>query len=51
MDIVDALGGVTVTVDRSEIRELNKFIPETYKWNKNDNKGSLKYIRNSGEQN
>ncbi|EGT4052355.1 LCP family protein [Clostridioides difficile] len=50
MDIVDALGGVTVTVDKSEIRELNKFIPETYKWNKNDNKGSLKYIRNSGEQ-
>ncbi|VIB63579.1 LytR family transcriptional regulator [Clostridioides difficile] len=37
MDIVDALGGVTVTVDKSEIRELNKFIPETYKWNKNDN--------------
>ncbi len=34
MDIVDALGGVTVTVDKSEIRELNKFIPETYKWNK-----------------
>ncbi|MCC0688668.1 MULTISPECIES: LCP family protein [unclassified Clostridioides] len=50
MDIVDALGGVTVTVNKSEIRELNKFIPETYKWNKNADKGSLKYIRNSGEQ-
>ncbi|WP_131043828.1 LCP family protein [Clostridioides difficile] len=50
MDIVDALGGVTVTVDKSEIRELNKFIPETYKWNKNDNKGRIQYIRNSGKQ-
>lgn len=50
MDIVDALGGVTVTVDKSEIRELNKFIPETYKWNKSSDKGSLEYIRSSGEQ-
>ena len=50
MYIIDAIGGVEVTVEKGEIRELNKFIPETYKWNKNDNKGSLKYIRNSGEQ-
>ena len=50
MDIIDAVGGVTVNVQKGEIRELNKFIPETYKWNKSDNKGSIQYIESAGEQ-
>ena len=40
MDIVDALGGVKVEVQDSEIKEMNKFIPETYNWSTNPNKGS-----------
>ena len=38
MDIVDSLGGVTVTVQESELEEVNKFIPETYKWDDNPEK-------------
>ena len=51
MDIVDAIGGVTVNIKQSEIKELNKFIPETYNWNKSNNKGSIKYIKSAGTQN
>lgn len=50
MDIVDALGGVEVDVKSSEIKELNKFIPETYKWSTNPNKGSIEYINSAGVQ-
>lgn len=50
MDIVDALGGVKVNVRSGEIRELNKFIPETYAWHKNPSKGSMQYIKAPGEQ-
>lgn len=50
MDIVDALGGVEVDVHENEIKELNKFIPETYKWNTNSNKGSIEYINSAGTQ-
>lgn len=50
MDIVDALGGVTVEVRSNEIKELNKFIPETYKWNTNPNKGSIETISSAGVQ-
>ncbi|MEG2789703.1 MAG: LCP family protein [Romboutsia sp.] len=50
MDIVDALGGVTVEVKENEIRELNKFIPETYAWNENSDKGPMQTITSSGEQ-
>ncbi len=32
MDIINVLGGVTVDVQESELKELNKFIPETYSW-------------------
>ena len=47
MDIIDALGGVEVDVQSSEIKELNKFIPETYKWNNTNNKGSSKIYNKS----
>ena len=50
MDIVDTLGGVTVDVQDGEINEMNKFIPETYNWNTNPNKGSIQYIETSGVQ-
>lgn len=50
MDIVDALGGVTVDVQSSEISELNKYINETYAMNTATNKGSIKYVNNSGTQ-
>ena len=50
MDIIDELGGVTVDVKQNEIKELNKFIPETYKWNKSNNNGPIQYIENSGVQ-
>ncbi len=51
MDIVDAIGGVTVNVKQSEIKEINRFIPETYNWNKSNNKGSIEYIKSAGTQN
>ncbi len=50
MDIVDTLGGVEVDIQSSEIKELNKFIPETYKWSENPNKGPIEYINNAGVQ-
>ncbi len=50
MDIIDVLGGITVEVKQNEINEINKFIPETYNWNKNSNKGPIKYIHSVGEQ-
>ncbi|WP_027701389.1 LCP family protein [Metaclostridioides mangenotii] len=50
IDVIDSLGGVEVEVQKSEIRELNKFIPETYRWSKNKDKGSIEYIQNSGKQ-
>ena len=51
MDIVDTIGGVNVNVKQSEIKEINKFIPETYNWNKSNNKGSIQYIKSAGTQN
>lgn len=50
MDIVDALGGVEVEVKSSEIKEINRFIPETYKWNTNPNKGKMQLIESPGVQ-
>ena len=50
MDIVDALGGVEVDVHKNEIKELNKFIPETYNFNNNANKESIQYINSPGIQ-
>lgn len=50
MYIIDTLGGVKVNVEKGYIDELNKFIPETYKWHKNDDKGEIEYIEKSGEQ-
>ena len=50
MDIVDALGGVTVNIKESELKEVNRFIPETYNWDSSNNKGSIQYIKSAGKQ-
>ncbi|WP_101773091.1 LCP family protein [Peptostreptococcus faecalis] len=50
ISIIDTIGGVTVDVKQSEINELNKFIPETYEWSTNDNKGKMQLINSPGEQ-
>lgn len=48
MDIVDALGGVDVKIEEGEIHELNKFINETYNWDKKAHKEKIKYIDKPG---
>ncbi len=48
--IIDSLGGVTVDVTQNEINELNKFIPETYKWSTNKDKGPIQFIKAPGQQ-
>ena len=50
MDIIDTLCGVVVDVKPNELNELNKFIPECYKFDKNANKGPMEYVKNSGTQ-
>lgn len=50
MDIVDALGGVVIDVKPNELNELNKFIPECYEFDKDEDKGPLEYVKNSGSQ-
>lgn len=50
MDIVDALGGVTVDVKQSEINELNSVMVEGYNISKNPDKGPLEPITHSGLQ-
>ncbi len=51
MDIVDALGGVTVDIQQNEINEMNKFIPETYSWSKNPDKGEIQVYRKNWSSN
>lgn len=48
MDIIDTLGGVTVSVNKGELAELQKYTYESYTLNKNPNKGSLKIIESEG---
>lgn len=50
ISIIDSIGGVTVDVKEGEIHELNKFIPETYKWSTNPDKGEMKLIEQTGTQ-
>ncbi|MGL6107705.1 LCP family protein [Romboutsia sp.] len=50
MDIIDTLGGITVEVKQNEINELNKFIPESYKFDTSKDKGEIQYIKSAGVQ-
>lgn len=51
MDIINVLGGVVVDVQESELKELNKFINETYSWYNHKDKGEIKYVTKVGRQN
>lgn len=51
MDIINVLGGVVVDVQESELKELNKFINETYSWYNHKDKGEIKYVTKAGRQN
>lgn len=48
--IIDAIDGVTVDITEGEMNEMNKFIPETYKWSENKDKGEMKLITHTGKQ-
>ncbi len=48
IDIVDALGGVTIDVKSNEISEMNNFMDECYKWSGRTD--GVKYIKSSGYQ-
>ena len=48
MDIVDTLGGVTVDVKSNEVKEMNKFMNECYKWSGRTD--GVKYISGPGYQ-
>lgn len=49
--IIDALGGVEVEVTQNEIKELNKFIPETYSWSEDKKESKpMKLVENTGVQ-
>ena len=48
--IIDSIGGVTVDVTQNELAELNKFIPETYSWSTNKNKGEMELVKSTGTQ-
>lgn len=50
MAIIDSIGGVTVDVTQNELAELNKFIPETYSWSTNKNKGEMELVKSAGTQ-
>ena len=50
MDIVDAVGGLTIDVKSSELNQLRKYTKECYYLNTNKNKGDLKFINSAGYQ-
>lgn len=50
MDIIYALDGIEVNIKESEIDEVNKYIPECYKFCENPNKGEMELIKKSGKQ-
>ena len=50
IDIVDALGGITINVKSSELSELNKYIPECYEASNNKKNSTMKLIEKAGTQ-
>lgn len=50
MAIIDTVDGVELDIKEGEIAELNKFIPETYNWDTNKDKGEMKLIEKAGVQ-
>lgn len=50
IDIIDALGGITLNVQKSEIQELNKYIPECYEASSNKKNKKMELISSPGKQ-
>ena len=50
IDIIDALGGITINVKSSELSELNKYIPECYEASNNKKNSTMKLIKKAGTQ-
>lgn len=50
MEIIDSLGGISIDVKKSEIDEINKYIPECYNASSSKNKSKMKLLENSGLQ-
>lgn len=50
IDIIDALGGITLDINASELSELNKYIPECYEASSNKKNSSMKLIEKPGTQ-
>lgn len=50
IDIIDALGGITINVKSSELSELNKYIPECYEASNNKKNSRMKLVEKSGSQ-
>ena len=50
VDIIDTLGGIEVTVDPHELKEVNKYIPESYAFDKSTDKGPMEYVSSTGTQ-
>lgn len=50
MSLLDVIGGISIDVKNSELKELNYFITETYYLGNYDKRGSIKYINSSGTQ-
>lgn len=50
MSVLDVIGGISIDVKNSELKELNYFITETYYLGNYDKRESIKYINSSGTQ-
>ncbi|MGL5695345.1 MAG: LCP family protein [Peptostreptococcaceae bacterium] len=50
IDIVDLIGGVEVNVKQNDIAMLNKYIDKCYAFDKNNDKGPVQHVSNSGTQ-
>ncbi len=50
IDIVDAIGGIDVSLTEPEINEMNKFIKECYSWDQKKNKPPMHFLEKTGPQ-
>ena len=50
IDIIDALGGITLTVTKSEVSEINKYIPECFETSSKKKNKSMQLIKKTGTQ-
>lgn len=50
IDIIDALGGITLSIKKSEVSEINKYIPECFNASSKKKNESMKLITKTGTQ-